>query len=144
MAHEHDMQARHDGLRDILRAIADAESGPFFLGHPDRWYDPHPLYRCPNGHVSKWYVKMGPAGRNACPGCHEAVHLTFNEDTDGPIANRRVCAALFFAAGNHWPRRSPLSWTMTETERRANLLTLARAMQAELTPSAYLERVLPK
>jgi hypothetical protein len=66
-----------------LRAIADAEGGPMFMGWPDRWWDAH-TWRCDNGHVSTRVLRSEALGRDACLAgqCRAPVHLTFPEDVD--------------------------------------------------------------
>lgn len=77
-----------DALVVSLRAIADAEGGPMFMGWPERWYDGGFLRRCTNDHVSKMTLKSEALRRDAClaRGCGYApVHITFPEDRDGPL-----------------------------------------------------------
>lgn len=89
MSHE-DLRA-YDELRSALKAIGEAEDGPMFMGWPDRWYEGPPgrgtpLWRCPNEHVSEWYVKSEERGA-LCPAgsCQEHVVITFPEDVEGPL-----------------------------------------------------------
>lgn len=83
-----------ESLAVLLRAIADEETGPTFMGWPDRWWDAHTV-RCLYGHVSTRTLKSTPLLRNVCIACHGskgraehhdwALHLTFPEDHDGPL-----------------------------------------------------------
>jgi hypothetical protein len=66
-------------MRDDL---ARSEPGPFFMGKPDRWYEPPgPRFRCTRGHVIGAVLKSEGLGRDACLSCQAPVVLTFPEDT---------------------------------------------------------------
>jgi hypothetical protein len=67
---------------DIIEADQH-ESGPRFLGAPERWLD-DPTWRCENGHVSKRYLKSERLGRSACLECEGHLWLTFPEDRERP------------------------------------------------------------
>lgn len=59
------------------------EEGPTFMGLPERWLD-DPTWKCPNGHVSKWYIKSEAKGGDVCPasGCGEFVRLCAPEEVE--------------------------------------------------------------
>lgn len=61
----------------VEAACFDCE--PFFMGLPDRWYEP-PTYRCTKGHISHRYLKTDEGKR--CLACFEPLALTFPEDTE--------------------------------------------------------------
>ncbi len=70
------------GERPAIIVAADAkETGPRFLGLPERWLD-DPHWRCPNGHVSTRYLKSEELGRDACLECRGVLWTTFPEDMD--------------------------------------------------------------
>jgi len=68
-----------DRPRSIKEADAK-ETGPRFLGLPDRWYE-NPRWRCREGHVSIRYLKAEGIG-DLCLACGEYVWLTFPEDKE--------------------------------------------------------------
>lgn len=73
-------------LVDKLLQRALKESGPLFMGKPDRWYD-DPHYRCLNDHVTTYYLKSEACGCSLCLKCYTQTFLTFPEDRDGPLTN---------------------------------------------------------
>lgn len=70
---------------------ADAkETGPRFLGLPERWYTEGPVWRCESGHVSTNYLKSEALGRAACLECRGHLWLTFPEDCEpAAVSNAR-------------------------------------------------------
>jgi hypothetical protein len=64
----------------IIEEADKKETGPRFLGLPDRWYE-DPAWRCSNGHVSKRYLKSEEDGA-ICLACYSKVWLTFPEDKE--------------------------------------------------------------
>lgn len=67
--------------RDRLRAwqkeqieLAEAFKEEFFMGLPDSWYEPYPLWGCENGHLSKRYLKSEERG-TVCLSCHCRLFL---------------------------------------------------------------------
>lgn len=73
-------------LAGALRALADTEGGPMEGGWPHRWLNGR-HWRCLNGHVSTRGLRVEALGYDAClvGGCRARLHLTFPEDTDGPL-----------------------------------------------------------
>lgn len=73
-------------LTEVLRYLADKEGGPMDAGWPDRWRD-DPHWRCTSDHVSTRVLMSEALGRDAClaGNCRAQLHLTFPEDTDGPL-----------------------------------------------------------
>jgi len=71
-------------LGEQLKAIARHEGGPIFIGWPERWYE-NLHWRCPNKHVSTFYLKSEEAGASLCLECYAPITLTFPEDRDGPL-----------------------------------------------------------
>lgn len=69
-------------MRPQVIAEADAkETGPRFMGLPDRWFEPPgPRWRCANGHTMEWYIKSERLGYSKCTSCDSPVWLTFPED----------------------------------------------------------------
>jgi hypothetical protein len=65
-----------------LKRYAAVETGPFFMGWPDRWYEPA-HWRCVNDHVSSRFLITEKGDR--CLGCFQRITLTFPEDTEGPL-----------------------------------------------------------
>ena len=75
------------------RAIhAAQEAGEeMFMGIPDAWFEPHPNYGCPNGHVSRMYIKSETRG-NLCPACQEPLAIIPHGYTDTTL--RAALAAI--------------------------------------------------
>lgn len=72
-----------DFQRPQVIADADAkETGPRFMGLPERWFELGPRWRCANGHVSGSYIKSERLGYSKCPACDSPVWLTFPEDKE--------------------------------------------------------------
>lgn len=46
------------------------------MGIPERWLD-NPTWLCPNGHISKWFIKSEALGGDVCPAaeCNQFVRL---------------------------------------------------------------------
>jgi hypothetical protein len=65
----------------VIIEADEKETGPRFMGLPDRWYD-NPTWRCENGHVSKRYLKSEKYNGNVCLACFSSVWLTFPEDKE--------------------------------------------------------------
>lgn len=73
----------------LIELAAEKETGPFFLGFPERWLDA-PRWRCAQGHVSGRYLNSEEHGLYLCLGCYAKgkesedfrVWLTFPEDTE--------------------------------------------------------------
>lgn len=65
------------------RAIAAAEAAheEMFLGIPDAWYEPSPVWGCDNGHVSRRYLKSEERGC-LCLECHKNVAIIPQGYTD--------------------------------------------------------------
>lgn len=51
------------------------ETGEFFMGVPERWYESGPHYVCENGHVSMSYLKSEKFG-NVCFACMKVVWMS--------------------------------------------------------------------
>lgn len=80
-----DIEDKMEALHQALRKLADAEiagGAPVFMEWPDRWYE-GARWRCTTGHVSMMTLKTDEGSR--CLACFCAVHITFPEDSDGPI-----------------------------------------------------------
>ena len=75
------MKMTLDELRAWQKQHIAKETGPLFMGLPDRWYD-DPHYRCPNGHISTTILKSEAKGCSCCLSCWEPVILTFSEDKE--------------------------------------------------------------
>ena len=77
-------------LAQKLVAIGKAEGGEMFFDKPDRWYE-SPKWRCVNDHVTTHYLKSKEKGGACClaRACGEFVLLTFPEDEDGPLKEKR-------------------------------------------------------
>lgn len=73
-----------EALGALLRARADLEGGPSFMGWPDRWWEDH-SWRCINDHVSIRVLMSEARGGDVCLACYAPLHLTFPEDRDGPL-----------------------------------------------------------
>jgi hypothetical protein len=71
-------------LASSLINIGQKEGGRMFMGKPDRWYTP-PHWRCPNNHVSIFFIKSEYKVNSRCAQCMAPVLLTFPEDIDGPL-----------------------------------------------------------
>lgn len=78
-----DTQKILDLVNKLLQRALN-ESGPLFMGKPDRWYD-NPHFRCLYNHVSTVYLKSEAYGYPLCPKCYTQTFLTFPEDRDGPL-----------------------------------------------------------
>ena len=77
-----ELSAKLQALKDV--AVVRGE--PMFMGIPDSWFDkPGPLWRCPNDHVSSWYIQSEEKG-DLCPDCYGNVRVTFPEDKAGPLS----------------------------------------------------------
>jgi hypothetical protein len=71
-------------LRARRETDAARETGPRFMGIPDRWYGPPgPLFRCTSGHVSRAVLKSTEHG-DVCLACGSSCLMTFPEDVDDP------------------------------------------------------------
>jgi len=70
-------------LQEKLEKLMAQETGPRFLGVPDRWFDARKL-RCVNDHVSRTYLKSELHG-SLCLACGEPVYLSYPEDEEGPF-----------------------------------------------------------
>lgn len=70
-----------DALKDRQKQWAAKESGPVFMGLPDRWYDT-PHWRCQRGHVSTHVLRSEERGCSLCLGCKTRVVLTAPEDRE--------------------------------------------------------------
>jgi len=87
---------KQDDVRWIIMATTletlakqELERGePEFMGKPERWFEAM-NFRCPNDHVSRFYIKSEEEG-SLCPLCCGLLQLTFPEDVDGPLAYPRV------------------------------------------------------
>ncbi len=69
-----------EALRQRRAAAMATETGPFFMGLPDRWFD-DVTWRCTNGHISKCFLKSEVKG-DLCLACGAAVLITFPEDVE--------------------------------------------------------------
>lgn len=47
---------------------------PTFLGIPERWLD-DPTWKCPNGHISRRFLKSEAHQTDLCLACMEPVRL---------------------------------------------------------------------
>lgn len=65
--------------------IAKSNEENIFLGIPDSWYEPRPLFACENGHLSKMYLKSEALGRNVCLQCMKNVYIIPNWVTQGEL-----------------------------------------------------------
>ncbi len=95
-------------LRSWQKERIAEEPGPRFLGMPDRWFEPHALYRCTQGHVSRTILKSERHG-DRCLACHQPVVLTFNEDRDGVPCAHCYCkgtALVWLLDGEEKQRRT--------------------------------------
>lgn len=73
-------------LQDRAIAAAEAAGLELFLGIPDAWYEPEPNYGCPNGHVSRIYIKHDGGGpTHRCPRCFEPVAIIPHGYTDDTL-----------------------------------------------------------
>lgn len=73
-----------EALRLLRDSIAAFETGPRFMGIPERWYEPPGLkFRCAEGHVSRTLLKSEERG-SICMACFGPVLMTFPEDFDDP------------------------------------------------------------
>ena len=72
-----------DKRPEHIQALLDEETGPRFMGLPERWID-HPTWRCANGHVSTWNVRRD-CGDAVCPACMRPVWLTAPEDEEREV-----------------------------------------------------------
>ena len=81
-----------DSLRCLQAELISYESGPSFLGIPERWYADGPdkpyghpdrgaKFRCVNGHVSRMILKSECFG-DLCLACQGPLVMTFPEDVD--------------------------------------------------------------
>ena len=61
-------------LRELQAEAKAKETGPAFLGMPERWLD-DPTWQCAQGHVSKHYIKSEHLGMDLCPCCLGEVLL---------------------------------------------------------------------
>lgn len=97
----------------IIREADARETGPRFLGLPDRWFEaPGPKWRCAAGHVSTMYLKSEKAGAT-CLGCLPAIEpvwLTFPEDFE-PEWEATDPGAIFYCPKCHWQDRRDRCFT---------------------------------
>jgi hypothetical protein len=77
---------------EIAKAIAAGE--PLFLGVPDKWFEPHPLFGCDGGHVSRRYLKAEGRHKagdgkyytgNLCFVCYRPIALIPHGYTDDTL-----------------------------------------------------------
>ena len=62
--------------------IAKENNEPFFLNHPDSWYEPHPVYGDENGHISTRYLKSEQLNDNVCLECNKPVYFIPSNTTE--------------------------------------------------------------
>lgn len=76
---------------DEERARARERGEKMFLGVPDAWFDAS-RWGCPNGHVSRIYLRTETGSGAVCLACGEDVRLCPPGTTESTLASLRARA----------------------------------------------------